>query len=296
MKEIYAKINKISTDILDCMNNREIIAFINSIFSENFAKDEWVAKTSYDYSDECYYAYFLKISETPFMILFDYQVPSAYNYRRLNPKYFVHMDFESDTIKYILPETVLISAKENANLTIQASAMNNAEHFEYSAVPVNVHNFELDEMIEKCLFPFIPFYPLRFEKILLNPHTAEDEIKIFDEMMECTEKIKDAAKRKKISSKCYKEFSSCFFEIFSDVIKYAYASRMIIFEMRYIYLLLKITELKTDLKKERITQSVNDIIEFYNFQYQLLADEGNPKDLLDSLAFVYTKNFFKQLC
>ena len=66
---------------------------------------------------------------------------------------------------------------------------------------------------------------------------------------------------------------------------------MIIFEMRYIYLLLKITELKTDLKKERITQSVNDIIEFYNFRYQLLADEGNPKDLLDSLAFVYTKNF-----
>lgn len=291
MKEIKIQTNEIGMDTLDCMNNSEMITFINSIFSKNFDQDESVVKISYDYTDERYNTYFQRISETPFLILFDYQVPNSNNYRRFNPKYFVRMDFEDDTIKYILPEIAVISAGENEKITIQVSAMNNAEHFEYSAVSVNMCDFGIDEMIEKCLFPFIPFYSVRFEKILLNPHTAEDEIKIFEEMMECAEKIKAAAKIEKIEWESYKYLGPKFIKVFENMIKDVYAENLMINEWRYINLLMQITEMKTDLKNERIIQSVNDIIKIYNRRYQLLADKGKPKDFLDSLAFVYTQSF-----
>lgn len=291
MKEIKIQTNEIGTDTLDCMNNREMIAFINSVFSKNFAQDESVVKISYDYTDERYNTYFQRISETPFLILFDYQVPDSNNYRRLNPKYFVNMNFESDTIQYILPEIAIISAGENEKLTIQVSAMNNAEHFEYSAVTVNMCDFGIDEMIEKCLFPFIPFYSVRFEKILFNPHTAEDEIKIFEEMMECAEKIKAAARSEKIGWESYEYLGPKFIKVFKNMIKDVYSENLMIHKWRYIDLLLKITEMKTDLKKERITHSANNAIEIYNRQYQILTDEGIPAGAADPLASAYARNF-----
>lgn len=66
------------------------------------------------------------------------------------------------------------------------------------------------------------------------------------------EKIKVAARIEKIGWESYKFLGSKFIKVFKNMIKDVYAENLMMNEWRYINLLLQITEMKTDLKNERI--------------------------------------------
>ena len=73
-------------------------------------------------------------------------------------------------------------------------------------------------MIDRSMFPMIPFYPLRYEKTMFRKHTKQDESAILSDLKECSEKLKKAYQDKLIEDEIYKYIRDWMLKVFHTVV------------------------------------------------------------------------------
>ena len=113
------------------------------------------------------------------------------------------------------------SGRTKDRLSVKISASLSEKTFTLSAVSIYLDDYSFSEMIERSMFPMIPFYPLRYEKTLFRKHTKQDEATIFSDFKECSQKLREAYHNKLINDEIYKYVRDWMVSVFHTVISKA---------------------------------------------------------------------------
>lgn len=236
-KNLLEKLTSVNYDgitkhLLDNMDDSTMIKFINNTFDRKFSSDSEVVRlateTVDDETNQKRCDYFVKIGDDLFLIeiqsyeddemairIFEYGSRGAQLHRRRNS--------DEDIIELQFPEPVVFylrkEGKIHEKLSVKIRKSGSNEAFDYEARVIYVEDYDFDSLIEKSMLPVIPFYPMRYEKMLKRKHRIQDETEMLKDLTECYEKLKDALKAKKFGYIYFQYISSAMANVFNGLIK-----------------------------------------------------------------------------
>lgn len=235
-KNTVSNYDGITKQLLDHLENERMINFINSAFSRNYRKDASVTRMATEtYDSETKQKrcdYFVKINDDLFLIeiqsyedqdmalrIFEYGSRGALLHSRNN--------IDENTIVIQLPEPVVFylrkdDGKVRDKLSVKILRSGSDEEYEYTAKVVYVEDYDFDGLIENDMLPLIPFYPMRFEKVINNKHSIQDEKRIFEDISECYEKLKQEVINKKIGYQYFTYISNAMANVLGGMVKRMY--------------------------------------------------------------------------
>ncbi len=222
----------ITKQLLDNMNDRTMIQFINSTFERNFSIDSDVVRLAAETTDNetkqkrC--DYFVKIGDDFFLIeiqsyedeemairIFEYGSRGAILHAREKT--------DGSTIELQFPEPVVFYLRKEGTihdkLAVKIRRTGSEETFDYEAKVIYVEDYDFDSLIEKSMLPMIPFYPMRYEKMLKRKHSDQDEKDMLKDLSVCYEKLKEALKAKKFGYIYFQYMSASMANVFKGMIK-----------------------------------------------------------------------------
>jgi hypothetical protein len=215
------------------MKDESLVAFINSSFSKDFKKDAKVVRLATETYDEelkqkrC--DYFVRIESDLFLIeiqsngdsemamrIFDYGIRGAK----------IHGSVKNDEIIDLkLPEPVVFFLRKGTNpkekLSVRISGPHENDSFTYEAKVIYVDDYSFKDMIDRSMFPMIPFYMMRYEKKLFDQHTVKDETVILTDLRKCSEYLKDAYRNNRIGREIYKYIRDWLVSVFRAIVRKA---------------------------------------------------------------------------
>ena len=232
IKKITTNYDGIAKSLLDSMKDESLVAFINSSFSKNFKKDSKVVRLATETYDEelkqkrC--DYFIRIENDLFLIeiqsnddsemamrIFDYGIRGAK----------IHGSVKNDEIIDLkLPEPVVFFLRKNnpkEKLSVRISGPNENDSFTYEARVIYLDDYSFNDMIDRSMFPMIPFYMMRYEKKLFDQHTVKDETVILTDLRKCSESLKEAYRSNRIGREIYKYIRDWLVSVFRAIVRKA---------------------------------------------------------------------------
>ena len=232
IKKITTNYDGIAKSLLDSMKDESLVAFINSSFSKNFKKDSKVVRLATETYDEelkqkrC--DYFIRIENDLFLIeiqsnddsemamrIFDYGIRGAK----------IHGSVKNDEIIDLkLPEPVVFFLRKNnpkEKLSVRISGPNENDSFTYEARVIYLDDYSFKDMIDRSMFPMIPFYMMRYEKKLFDQHTVKDETVILTDLRKCSESLKEAYRSNRIGREIYKYIRDWLVSVFRAIVRKA---------------------------------------------------------------------------
>lgn len=232
IKKITTNYDGIAKSLLDSMKDESLVAFINSSFSKNFKKDSKVVRLATETYDEelkqkrC--DYFIRIENDLFLIeiqsnddsemamrIFDYGIRGAK----------IHGSVKNDEIIDLkLPEPVVFFLRKNnpkEKLSVRISGPNENDSFTYEARVIYLDDYSFKDMIDRSMFPMIPFYMMRYEKKLFDQHTVKDETVILTDLRKCSESLKKAYRSNRIGREIYKYIRDWLVSVFRAIVRKA---------------------------------------------------------------------------
>ena len=239
IKKITTNYDGIAKSLLDSMKDESLVAFINSSFSKNFKKDSKVVRLATETYDEelkqkrC--DYFIRIENDLFLIeiqsnddsemamrIFDYGIRGAK----------IHGSVKNDEIIDLkLPEPVVFFLRKNnpkEKLSVRISGPNENDSFTYEARVIYLDDYSFKDMIDRSMFPMIPFYMMRYEKKLFDQHTVKDETVILTDLRKCSESLKEAYRSNRIGREIYKYIRDWLVSVFRAIVRKAEEKRTFI--------------------------------------------------------------------
>lgn len=230
IKKVKTNYDGIVKSLLDSMSNSLLIDLINSTFSTNYSSDAPVIRLATETYDKelkqkrC--DYFLKIEGDFFLIeiqsnpdaememrIMDYSLRGAMLHGMTKTDDSTGLHFPKPVVFYLRK-----SGRTKDRLSVKISASLSEKTFTLSAVSIYLDDYSFSEMIERSMFPMIPFYPLRYEKTLFKKHTKQDETNIFSDLRECSQKLKETYQNKLITDEIYKYIRDWMLRVFHTVV------------------------------------------------------------------------------
>ena len=196
---------------LDVMKDENLIKFINRIFDRNLSLDSVVKRLATETYDEninqnrC--DYYVCIDKEMFLIEIQSYDDAGmamrlFNYGIRGAKLHGQDQKEGELIELHLPKPVVFFLRKSSNpieeLSVRLISLEN-ETFDYTAKAVYLDDYSFKDMIDGYMYPMMPFYPLRYEKILLKKHTEDDEKKIFDDLINNAKMLREPLEKGIIS-------------------------------------------------------------------------------------------------
>ena len=218
---------------LQSLKDDVIINFINITFSKNFDSNAKVIRMATEsYNAEIKQKrcdYFININNEMFLIeiqsyddnemavrIFDYGVRGAILHSKNNTgEDIVDLNLAEPAVFYLRKGN-----KPHETLKLRLTKQSGGE-FIYEARVIYLDDYSFSEMIDKYMFPMIPFYPMRYEKILFSSHTDQDEKTILADIIDCNRRLKQTYKDGIISSENYKHIRDWFINVFKEIIRKA---------------------------------------------------------------------------
>ncbi|WP_044974624.1 hypothetical protein [Ruminococcus sp. HUN007] len=240
IKKITTNYDGIAKSLLDSMKDESLVAFINSSFSKDFKKDAKVVRLATETYDEelkqkrC--DYFIRIENDLFLIeiqsngdsemamrIFDYGIRGAK----------IHGSVKNDEIIDLkLPEPVVFFLRKRNNpkekLSVRISGPHENDSFTYEARVIYLDDYSFKDMIDRSMFPMIPFYMMRYEKKLFDQHTVKDETAILTDLRKCSEQLKEAYRNNRIGREIYKYIRDWLVSVFRTIVRKAEEKRTFI--------------------------------------------------------------------
>ena len=229
IKKIKSNYDGIVKSLLDSMNNGLLISFINSTFSTNYSSDASVIRLATETYDKelkqkrC--DYFIKINDDFFLIEIQSNPDAEMEMRIL--EYSLRgaklhgMTKNDDGTELHFPKPVVFYLRKNRRhrdkLSVKFTGSLAEKPFILSAKSIYIDDYSFSDMIDRSMFPMIPFYPLRYEKTMFRKHTKQDESAILSDLKECSEKLKKAYQDKLIEEEIYKYIRDWMLKVFHTV-------------------------------------------------------------------------------
>jgi len=222
----------ITKHLLDNMNDKTMIEFINSTFERNFSIDSTVVRLATETSDEesrqkrC--DYFIKINDDFFLIEIqsyedDEMAIRIFEYGSRGAMLHSREKNGRDTIELQLPEPVVFYLRKEGTfrdrLSVKLRRTGSNDTFDYEAKVVYVEDYDFDSMMENSMFPLIPFYPMRYEKMLKRKHSNQAEKDMLTDLTGCYEKLKNAVKAGKLGGTYFQYMSMSMSNVFKSMIE-----------------------------------------------------------------------------
>jgi len=232
LKKETVNYDGITKHLLDNMNDRTMIQFINSTFDRKFSSDSTVVRLATETSDEetrqkrC--DYFVKIGDDFFLIEIqsyedDEMAIRIFEYGSRGAMLHSNGKNGSDTIELQLPEPVVFYLRKEGTvrdrLSVKLRRTGSNETFDYEAKVVYVEDYDFDSMMENSMFPLIPFYPMRYEKMLKRKHSSQDENDMLTDLTGGYEKLKNAVKAGKLGGTYFQYMSMSMSNVFKSMIE-----------------------------------------------------------------------------
>jgi hypothetical protein len=107
---------------------------------------------------------------------------------------------------------------------------NDKQDFVFEPKSVFIADYSYDQMLEKYMYPLLPFYPMRYEKVLLNAHSESDEKSILDDLAESTAKLKNAVEKEIITHTDYSFIKYWTLKVFEIILEKARKRRTLVNE------------------------------------------------------------------
>jgi len=222
----------IAKRLLDNMDDERMITFINHTFSRAFRKDSAVTRLATEtYDSETKQRrcdYFVKIDDDMFLIEIqsyedDEMAIRIFEYGSRGAVLHTRKITEDDTIDIQLPEPVVFylrkGDKVRDRLSVRIHRSGSDEEYRYEAKVVYVEDYDMDGLIETGMYPLVPFYPMRYEKILNKNHSEEDENSILRDFEASFRKITAAMKSQKFGAEYYLYIKESMIKVFGGVVE-----------------------------------------------------------------------------
>ena len=230
LKNTITNFDGIAKSSLDSLKDENMIHFINHMFSKNFSVDSKVTRISTESNatdlkqKRC--DYLLKIEDEIFLIeiqsyddnemairIFDYGFRGAELHgKNIAPDGVYEFNFPEPAVFY-LRKGNKVHDKLSIRLRIAPG-----KTIDYCARVIYIADYSFDNMLDNYMFPMIPFYSMRYENLLFNKHTEEDEKKILSDLLDCSKKLKAAFKNEIITGETYHYSREWFVKVFIGII------------------------------------------------------------------------------
>lgn len=198
--------------IINNMQTDKIIQFLGNLFEKNYTSESKLIKLNSETqnidNERRISDLYLKVDDDFFNIeiqstddqtmamrIFEYGMRGALAHGRTYSE-----DFSKLTLD--IPEPVVIYLRKTGNtpdkFTIEFNFPDKAEAVAYEAKVKFVEDYSIDDMIQKQLYPMMPFYPMRYEKIINAIHEPQLEDAINSDMINVIRKLKPLITERKI--------------------------------------------------------------------------------------------------
>ncbi|MBR3024950.1 MAG: hypothetical protein IKH71_10905 [Oscillospiraceae bacterium] len=197
----------ITKRLLDLLDDMVIVEFVNHIFSKNYSKDSKVTRLATESTDQVLKTqrcdYYIAIENDFFHIEIQSVSDSKMSLRIF--EYVIHEAIthgkektDGERTKLIIPESVVFYLRKGKKSLPDKPVIlhqNDKQDFVFGPKSVFIADYSYDQMLEKYMYPLLPFYPMRYEKVLLNAHSESDEKSILDDLAESTAELKNAVEK-----------------------------------------------------------------------------------------------------
>ena len=230
IKKVKSNYDGIVKSLLDSMSNRLLIDLINSTFSTNYSSDASVIRLATETYDKelkqkrC--DYFIKIDDDFFLIeiqsnpdadmemrILEYSLRGAKLHGMTKTDDGTDLHFPKPVVFYLRK-----SRRFKDKLSVKVTGSLSEKSFILNAESIYIDDYSFSDMIERSMFPMLPFYPLRYEKTMFRKHTKQDESAILSDLKECSEKLKKAYQDKLIEDEIYKYIRDWMLKVFHTVV------------------------------------------------------------------------------
>lgn len=229
-KNVSVSYDGMAKNLLDTLDDSTIIKFINYTFSKDFKPDATVtrmaAETTTSNLKQKRCDYFISINEELFLIeiqsyddhemamrMFDYGIRGAILHgKSIDDNGVVELTVPKPVVFYLRKgskplEKLIVRLKDQSG-----------NSFEFKADVIYLNDYSFADMIDRYMYPMMPFYSLRYEQILFSEHTKEDEEKILSDLMNCNKMLKEAYKNKTINGYTYQYIREWLINVFRAVV------------------------------------------------------------------------------
>lgn len=176
---------------LDYMKDNEIVRFISENSPNRYSipiKIRRIVDRNFSYTPFHYNYYIIINNET---ILFevhsdhDKEIMSIFNYGINVQSVYNQSYIKSESIELIMSHPIVFYPKKDSNsvekLPVRITGLSD-NALDFTATAVYLDDYSFKDMVDNFMYPLLPFYPVRYEKILLNDHTEEDEKTIIEDL------------------------------------------------------------------------------------------------------------------
>lgn len=176
---------------LDYMKDNEIVRFISENSPNRYSipiKIRRIVDRTFSYTPFHYNYYIIINNET---ILFevhsdhDKEILSIFKYGINVQPVYNQSYIKSESIELIMSHPIVFYPKKDSNsvekLPVRITGLPD-DALDFTATAVYLDDYSFKDMVDNFMYPLLPFYPMRYEKILLNDHTEEDEKIIIEDL------------------------------------------------------------------------------------------------------------------
>ena len=176
---------------LDYMKDNEIVRFISENSPNRYSipiKIRRIVDRNFSYTPFHYNYYIIINNET---ILFelhsdhDKEIMSIIKYGINVQPVYNQSYIKSESIELIMSHPIVFYPKKDSNsvekLPVRITGLPD-DALDFTATAVYLDDYSFKDMVDNFMYPLLPFYPVRYEKILLNDHTEEDEKIIIEDL------------------------------------------------------------------------------------------------------------------
>ena len=232
-KNTIVSYDGITKVLLDMLSDGTIVQFINYTFAKNYDSDASVTRMATETTDHelkqkrC--DYLIRINDELFLIeiqskddhdmamrVFEYSIRGA----KLHSK---SID-DDGVVELTVPDPVVFYLRKGSDPHDQLVVRlrnQSGESFEVKAEAIYLNDYSFSDMIDKYMFPMMPFYSMRYEQILLREHTEEDEENILADLMECIKMLKEAYRNGIINAEIYQYIREWLVAVFRVIVNRA---------------------------------------------------------------------------
>lgn len=108
--------------------------------------------------------------------------------------------------------------KVHDRLSVRIHRSGSDEEYRYDARVIYVEDYDISSLIETGMYPLIPFYPMRYEKILDRKHSENDENNILKDFELCYQKLSALLKTGKLGVEYYQFLKESVIKVFDGVV------------------------------------------------------------------------------
>ena len=233
LKNTIANFDGIAKSSLDSLKDENLIQFINHMFSKNFSVKSEVKRLSTESNTtdlkqkRC--DYLVRIEDEMFLIeiqsydddemairIFDYGFRGAEIHGKIIAADGIYeFNFPQPAVFYLRKGNKVL---DKLNMRVKITPENTIE---YCVRVIYIADYSFDDMLDNYMFPMLPFYSMRYENLLLNKHTEEDEKEVLSDLLECSKKLKAAFKKEIITGQTYHYSREWFIRVFIGIINKA---------------------------------------------------------------------------